>query len=106
MILQAAPGRLKRSQSEYNPEDVMLHSGLEVGLTAAFLHENMLHFFGNDAVEDAAVACDYLVDVGEHSGPPLIFTACLRVGLIVPSVCICSGDCTKAGWLGRFVKGD
>ena len=42
----------------------MLHSGLETGLAAAFLHENLLHFFGDDAIEDAAIAYDYLVDTG------------------------------------------
>ena len=49
---------------EHNPESVMLHSGLEAGLAAAFLHENMLHFFGDGAIEDAALACDYLGSAG------------------------------------------
>ena len=56
--------RLKRAPSGYDPEAVLMHSGLEAGLAAGFLHENMLHFFEDDAMEDAAAACHCLVDTG------------------------------------------
>lgn len=43
----------------------MLHGGLEAGLVAGFLHENMLHFCADDAVDEAANALHYLGDAGE-----------------------------------------
>lgn len=58
--------RLKRHAPENSAEDVMLHSGLDVAQAAAFLHENMLHFFSDDHVDEAAAALDYLVDAGER----------------------------------------
>lgn len=62
--------RLQRPPSEYVPEGIMLHSGLEAGLVAAFLHENMLHFFADGAIEDVAAAYDYVGDAGvaAHAG--------------------------------------
>ncbi|KAK9808429.1 hypothetical protein WJX73_004206 [Symbiochloris irregularis] len=53
---------LGRPPSEYNPEAIMLHGGLEANSVAAFLHENMLHFCGDDAVDEAASALHYLGD--------------------------------------------
>ncbi|KAL0028271.1 hypothetical protein WJX79_006444 [Trebouxia sp. C0005] len=54
--------RRKRPQLGVDPEAVLLKSGLESSLAAAFLHENMLEFVHHDAVEDAAGACSYLSD--------------------------------------------
>lgn len=56
--------RRKRPQLGVDPEAVLLKSGLESSLAAAFLHENMLEFVHHDAVEDAAGACSYLSDAG------------------------------------------
>lgn len=54
--------RLKRALSEYNAEAVVMHSGLEATTVSAFLHENMLHFFRDEAVDEAAAAYDFLAD--------------------------------------------
>ncbi len=40
-------------------------SGLDVGTTAGFLHENVLHFLDGEALEDAALLAHYFSDVGE-----------------------------------------
>ena len=57
--------RLKRAPSEYNPEAIMLHAGMETSAIAAFMHENMLHFFADEeGIEDASAALDYLGDAG------------------------------------------
>ena len=48
----------------FDAEAVVLHSGLDAGTVAAFLHENMLHFVADTAIEDAADALAYLSDAG------------------------------------------
>ena len=48
-----------------DPEGVLLHSGIEAASAAGFLHENLLHFISEDAIEDAATACQCLSDTGE-----------------------------------------
>ena len=47
-----------------DPEGVLLHSGIEAASAAGFLHENLLHFIAEDAIEDAAAACQCLSDTG------------------------------------------
>lgn len=44
-----------------------MHSGLEATTVSAFLHENMLHFFRDEAVDEAAAAYDFLADSGQHA---------------------------------------
>lgn len=66
--------RHKRPRLGVDPEAVTLKSGLEASTAAAFLHENMLEFVHQDAVEDAAEACLYLSHAArmmEH-GPSLL----------------------------------
>ena len=48
-----------------DPEGVLLHSGIEAASAAGFLHENLLHFIAEDAIEDAAAACQCLSDTGD-----------------------------------------
>lgn len=43
---------------------MLLKSGLDAATAAAFLHENMLEFVDNEAMEEAAQAYTYL----SHSG--------------------------------------
>ena len=54
----------QRQATDVNPEAVLAKSHMECSTTAAFLHENMLEFVDEDAIEDAANACLYL----SHSG--------------------------------------
>ena len=61
--------RHKRPRLGVDPEAVMLKSGLEASGAAAFLHENMLEFVHEDAVEDAAEACLYLSHAGQINLP-------------------------------------
>ena len=56
--------RHQRQATDVNPEAVLAKSHMECSTTAAFLHENMLEFVDEEAIEDAANACLYL----SHSG--------------------------------------
>lgn len=60
----ASCGSLQRSPQAFDAEAVVLHSGLDAGTVAAFLHENMLHFVADTAIKDAADALAYLSDAG------------------------------------------
>ena len=60
-------GSLQRTPQAFDVEAVVLHSGLDAGTVAAFLHENMLHFVADTAIEDAADALAYLSDAGAHA---------------------------------------
>lgn len=66
-----AAHRLKRRPSLVDAEGVLLHSGIEAASAAAFLHENVLHFISDDALEDAATACEYLCDAGKAQLQPV-----------------------------------
>jgi hypothetical protein len=70
--------RQDRESMLFNPEDVLMASGMEPASVAAFLHENYLNFVHEDSVEDAAAACNYLSD----AGPP---PACLATPLQCPT---------------------
>lgn len=48
----------------FEPEPVLMQSGLEAASVSGFLHENMLHFIDDSAIEDAAGALDYLSTTG------------------------------------------
>lgn len=52
--------RHKRPRTAVDPEVVLLKSGLDAATAAAFLHENMLEFVDNEAMEEAAQAYTYL----------------------------------------------
>lgn len=70
--------RLQRPPQEFDPEAVLLHSGLDAGTVAAFLHENYVHFVADTAISDAADILGYFSDAGAHScaqaeGPPTPF---------------------------------
>ncbi|KAL4424733.1 hypothetical protein ABPG77_000076 [Micractinium sp. CCAP 211/92] len=63
----AAPGKplpladwAHRRPMEFDPEAVLAASGLEAGSVSAFLHENVLHFIEDSAVEDAAACMEQL----------------------------------------------
>ena len=43
---------------------MLLKSGLDTGTAAAFLHENMLEFVDNEAMEETAHAYSYLSHTG------------------------------------------
>ena len=58
-------GRHRRLPLGFSPEGVWERSGLDVGTTAGFLHENALHFLDDEAMEDAALVASYFSDVGE-----------------------------------------
>lgn len=73
--------RQDRESMLFNPEDVLMASGMEPGSVAAFLHENYLNFVHEDSVEDAAAACSYFSDAG-----PL--TACLATPPAMSPLCI------------------
>lgn len=49
------------------PEAVLLKSGLDAGTAAAFLHENMLEFVDNKAMEETAQAYSYLSHAGANT---------------------------------------
>jgi hypothetical protein len=63
-LIFAILGRHKRLPLTFSPEVVWEQSGLDVGTTAGFLHENALHFMDNEAIEDAALVASYFSDVG------------------------------------------
>ena len=50
-----------------DPEAVLLKSGLDAGTAAAFLHENMLEFVDNEAMEETAQAYSYLSHAGANT---------------------------------------
>ncbi|KAK9868402.1 hypothetical protein WJX84_010961 [Apatococcus fuscideae] len=52
--------RHERQPMAFEPEPVLMQSGLEAASVSGFLHENMLHFIDDSAIEDAAGALDYL----------------------------------------------
>lgn len=58
-------GRHRRRPLSFDPEGVWEQSGLDVGTTAGFLHENAQHFLDSEAMEDAALVASYFSDVGE-----------------------------------------
>ena len=66
--------RHKRPRTEVDPEAVLLKSGLDAGTAAAFLHESMLEFVDNEAMEETAQAYSYL----SHAGANTLF-ACMRL---------------------------
>ena len=53
---QAFPGGWQRG--------VLVHSGIEAASAAFFLHENLLNFISDHALEDAAAAMQSLCDTG------------------------------------------
>ncbi|KAL4422561.1 hypothetical protein ABPG75_008758 [Micractinium tetrahymenae] len=53
-------GWAQRRPMEFDPEAVLAGAGLEAGSVAAFLHENVLHFIDDSAVEDAAACLEQL----------------------------------------------
>ncbi|BDA49102.1 Cell cycle checkpoint protein RAD17 [Coccomyxa sp. Obi] len=59
--------RHRRRPLSFDPEGVWEQSGLDVGTTAGFLHENVLHFLDGEALEDAALLADYFSDVDRVS---------------------------------------
>ena len=63
------PYRRERSSPQFNPEDVVMASGMEPASVAAFLHENYLNFVDEASVEDAAAACSYFSDAGPSLFP-------------------------------------
>ena len=66
---QHGPYRLDRPSPQFNPEDVVMASGMEPASVAAFLHENYLNFVDEASVEDAAAACSYFSDAGQSPSP-------------------------------------
>lgn len=92
--------RHKRPRTEVDPEAVLLKSGLDAGTAAAFLHENMLEFVDNDAMEEAAQAYSYLSHAGAstlHALNPCrrltTCVLCLRVALVL---ILAEGDVTAS----------
>lgn len=71
--------RHKRPRTEVDPEAVLLKSGLDAATAAAFLHENMLEFLDNDAMEEAAQAYSYLSHAGAN-------TTCIQL-MQAPTTC-------------------
>ena len=66
---QRKPYRLDRPSPQFNPEDVVMASGMEPSSVASFLHENYLNFVDEASVEDAAAACSYFSDAGPSLSP-------------------------------------
>ncbi|KAK9814703.1 hypothetical protein WJX72_010168 [[Myrmecia] bisecta] len=65
--------RFRRQPLPCDPEAVLTQSGLDASSASSFLHENMLEFLQDCAIEDAAAECGYLSDAGVlmssfHSG--------------------------------------
>ena len=56
--------RHERNPSTFEPEPVLMQSGLEAMAICSFLHENMLDFIDGCAIEDAAGALRYFSDAG------------------------------------------
>ena len=52
--------RHARDTLAFQPEPVLMQSGLEASAVSSFLHENMLHFIDDPGIEDAASALEYL----------------------------------------------
>ncbi|KAK9844949.1 hypothetical protein WJX74_008996 [Apatococcus lobatus] len=52
--------RHMRDPIAFQPEPVLMQSGLEASAVSSFLHENMLHFIDDPGIEDAANALEYL----------------------------------------------
>ena len=48
----------------FDPEAVWQQSGLSVAMACGFLHENVLHFLTDDAIDDAALLAASFSDVG------------------------------------------
>lgn len=44
----------------FSPEAVLMQSGLDAPSVAAFLHENFLHLIDDSAIDDVAIALDYM----------------------------------------------
>lgn len=80
--------RHKRPRTEVDPEAVLRKSGLDAGTAAAFLHENMLEFVDNDAMEEAAQAYSYL----SHAGAKTLHTSIQP--LQVPTTCVLWHQCS------------
>lgn len=53
----------------YDPELVLMQSGLDAGTAAAFLLENAPHFIEDSAIGDLADATGYLSDAGALADP-------------------------------------
>ena len=52
----------------FDPEAVLMQSGLEAASVAAFLHESMHAFINEQGAEGASVALEYLSSAGKPSG--------------------------------------
>lgn len=48
----------------FDPEIIWQQSGLDLGTTAGFLHENCVHFLEDGAIEDAASESEFFSDTG------------------------------------------
>jgi hypothetical protein len=52
----------RRPSMRYDPENLLLRSGLDALGASLFLHENYPPFFSDDSMDQAAVAAEYLSD--------------------------------------------
>ena len=60
--------RLQRRPMTFDPEAVLMQSGLEAASVAAFLHESMHAFINEQGAEGASVALEYLSSAGKPPG--------------------------------------
>lgn len=75
----------------YDPEGILLRSGLEPLTITSFLHENYLDFIDEGAMDDVADAAGYLSDAGGgrlaagmmlRSGPRSVHVLCCAVLMV------------------------
>lgn len=59
---QAVVAWCSRDPLEFDPEAVILQSGLDAGSVAAYLHENVHNFIDESAIEDIASCMEYISD--------------------------------------------
>eukprot|EP00891_Asterochloris_glomerata_P009829 jgi/Astpho2/9829/fgenesh1_pg.00149_%23_75_t len=60
--------RLQRRPLTFDPEAVLMQSGLEAASVAAFLHESMHAFINEQGAEGASVALEYFSSAGKPPG--------------------------------------
>jgi cell cycle checkpoint protein len=51
---------LRRALPENDPERILAQSPLDTGGLVSFLHENMIHFVHQDAIDNASAMLEYL----------------------------------------------
>lgn len=70
---------------------MLLKSGLDTGTAAAFLHENMLEFVDNEAMEETAQAYSYLSHTGAYMHAFILcrYKQCNACIQVVQSLAIC-----------------